>query len=385
MAQQQIKSLLKENELLRTNASQEQTAKPASNAGDVKELQMALAEAKQKLAEQTARADKLAQDNQTLQARPQPSPKNSEAMKALRDENTALKKQVVALQSAAANSTVATDTSAELAKLRSQVAALQSEADVQSLANAALEKRLQQPQPATPAVSTPQTNIEISAPAPSIPAEATAPAPETAATNVEIKPVSELPEGSAALVAEAQNYFSMRQYDKAEADYQQILQHDPNNGLALANLAAIEMQENKLSDAEQHLRVALAQNPNDAYNLSIYGYLEFREQKFDDALDALNRAAKLDPKNPQIENYLGVTLSQKGQQAQAEEALRTAVELDPNYGAAHNNLAVIYLNEQPPKAELARWHYQKALDSGQPRNPDLEKLLASKGAPVSGQ
>ena len=124
---------------------------------------------------------------------------------------------------------------------------------------------------------------------------------------------------------------------------------------------------------------------NDAYNLSIFGYLKFRQEKFDDALDALSRAAMLDPQNPQIQNYLGVTLSHKGLRAQAETALRKAIELDPNYGAAHNNLAVIYLNEQPPLVELARWHYQKALDDGQPPNPDLEKLLAEKGAPVNPQ
>jgi len=44
---------------------------------------------------------------------------------------------------------------------------------------------------------------------------------------------------------------------------------------------------------------------------------------------------------------------------------------------------VIYLNQDPPLAELARWHYQKALGAGQPPNPDLEKMLAEKGAPVT--
>ena len=97
----------------------------------------------------------------------------------------------------------------------------------------------------------------------------------------------------------------------------------------------------------------------------------------------MSRAAKLDPQNPQIQNYLGVTLSQKGLRAQAETALRKAIELDPDYGDAHNNLAVIYLSEKPPMAALARWHYQKALDLGQPRNPDLEKKLADLGAPVA--
>ena len=73
----------------------------------------------------------------------------------------------------------------------------------------------------------------------------------------------------------------------------------------------------------------------------------------------------------------------KGLRAQAETALRKAIQLDPNYGAAHNNLAVIYLSQQPPLVELARWHYQKALDAGQPHNPDLEKMLDAKGAPAT--
>ena len=63
--------------------------------------------------------------------------------------------------------------------------------------------------------------------------------------------------------------------------------------------------------------------------------------------------------------------------------MRKAILLDPDYGPAHNNLAVVYINDKPPSAALARWHYQKALDLGQPRNPDLEKLLADNGAPVN--
>ncbi len=184
-------------------------------------------------------------------------------------------------------------------------------------------------------------------------------------------------------MTEAQNYFSAREYGKAEADYQEILKQDVNNGLALANLAAIELEENKLDDADKHIQAALAQSPNDAYNLTVLGRIQFAEAKYDEALDALSRAAKLDTQNPDIENYLGVTLAQKGLRTQAETALRRAVQLDPNYGAAHNNLAVIYLTQQPPMVELARWHYQKALAAGQPHNPALEKMLAEKGAPVS--
>jgi Flp pilus assembly protein TadD len=136
-----------------------------------------------------------------------------------------------------------------------------------------------------------------------------------------------------------------------------------------------------LGAAEKHLKTALEQNPDDAYNLSRLGYLKFQQGKYDDALDSLSRAAKLDPQNPEIQNYLGVTLSHKGLRVQAETALRKAIQIDPNYAAAQNNLAVIYISQQPPLVQLARWHYQKALDAGQPRNPDLEKALNDAGTP----
>ena len=82
-------------------------------------------------------------------------------------------------------------------------------------------------------------------------------------------------------------------------------------------------------------------------------------------------------------NALARALAQKGLRTQAETAFRKAVEIDPDYGDAHKNLAIIYLSATPPLVELARWHYEKALASGVPPNPDLEKMLnaGNSGAP----
>jgi Flp pilus assembly protein TadD len=295
-----------------------------------------------------------------------------------------------------------------MTNLQAQVASLQSEIQTGALEKLALENRISQLQsaaasaPAQPdndariseltgEVSTLRARLAIdeAQAVPYTPDETALlkqPEPQPAVnSDAAKKSINELPAGSAELVAEAQKYFAAKQYDKAEDDYQKILQHDANNALVLGNLAAIELQQGKLDDAEAHIKSALAQNPDDSYNLSILGYLKFQQQKYDDAFDALSRAAKLDPQNAEIENYLGVTLSHKGLQAQAETALRKALEFDPNYAAAHNNLAVIYISEQPPSPALARFHYQKALDAGQPRNPGLEKMLADKGAPVNPQ
>jgi tetratricopeptide (TPR) repeat protein len=398
-AQGQIQSLMKENDLLKFSLSQSQTAAPTGfDAATLAQLRRQLAEANQKLAQQTERADKLAVENQALQARVQSLLASASGAEALREENQLLKKQLAGL-SPATSSTA--DLDSELARLRRQLAALQSAAEVAWLEKAALENRLERFQVAPPLQPTngelagqvktlrARLAVDEAQPVPYTPEELALfkqSAPQlVAAPESNSDSTGEPPADTMVLVAEAQRDFSSRQFDKAEDAYLEILRRDEYNPLTLANLATIEINLNKLDDAEKHIRQALAQNPNDAYNLSVLGHLQFLQAKYDAALDTLSRAAGLNPQSAEIQNYLGVVLAQKGLRAQAETALRKSLQLDPDYGDAHNNLAVIYISQNPPMAELARWHYQKALAAGQPRNPDLEKMLAEKGVPVNPQ
>jgi tetratricopeptide (TPR) repeat protein len=451
-AQGKIRALMKENELLKVSLAQGKTgplpgagvAVAAESAG-LRQAQLALAEANQKLADQTARAEQLVRENQALQSRVQTLLASPGALQALREENEVLKKQIAALKAGSPAAAETARLDSELNEARKQIAALQSAAAVSFLEKSALENRVRQLHVAavnaapvagpgqaenearlraltlerdnllaklgaankelygsrkqnaaarisqlTDEVQTLRARLALAEakPVPYTPEELALlqpSAPRLADRNAQKKSIKELPGGAAQLVAEAQHYFSTRQYDKAEDEYLKILQHDQNNGLVLANLATIEMEQGKLDEAEKHIKQAVAQSPNDPYNLSVLGCLKSRQGKYDEALDALSRAAKLDPQNPETENYLGVTLGHKGLRPQAETALRKAIQLDPNYSAAHNNLAVIYVSQQPPRIELARWHYQKALDLGQPRNPDMERMLDAKGAPVEAQ
>ena len=358
------------------------------------------------------------------------------ALAGLRAENARLQNELALLRHAPANPTPAVPPSTDLKQAQALIASLQSEAEIATLEKMALQNKLQRVLAATNAgvnvadyearirdltqerntliekldlakkagsgnkntteqISALNDEVRVlrsrlvvaeAAPVPYTVEEQSlfkAPAVKLANPEAVKKPISEMPAGSMELVASAQSHFARQEYDAAEADYQKILEHDQNNGIALANLATIELQAGKLADAEKHITAALVQSPDDAYNLSTLGYLKFRQDKYDEALNALSRAAQIDPNNPEIQNYLGVTLSHKGQRKEAETALRRALQLNPNYAPAHNNLAVVYLGQNPPLAELARWHYQKAIDAGQPRNPDLEKILADKGAPVA--
>jgi tetratricopeptide (TPR) repeat protein len=440
-AEEKIKSLQRENDLLKVSLEQEKSkvlSGPDTNA--VEQTRLALAEANRKLAEQTKTATTLAVEKQALSA-------DAEAATALRAENQLLKQQLADLKAAPPPAAKADENGRELAQVRAQVAALQSDKEMLQLEKKALENRVKQ-MSVSPAASAAAPVLTKGAETSQIKqlererddlqnqlkaankelysrkgkAAAARQAdlesqltelrarldayearqlpytteelalfkkPEPKLTEAEHKSsrksVKELPPGAAALVAEANRYYANKQLDKAEEKYLQVLQQDNKNVATLANLALIQLELGHLDAAEVNIKQAVALDPDNSFSLFVLGRLRFQQKKYDEAIDAFSRAAKLDPQDAQVQNFLGLALSEKGLRAPAETALRKAIELDPGYANAHNNLAVIYITQQPPLVALARWHYQKALAAGQPRNLELEKMLDAKKPADSGQ
>ncbi len=435
-AQSQLRELQKQNELL--NAAQMQASVKriiVTDTNEISKLNEQLAASAKKYADEHSRAQMLIEENAALQKNLARGTAGNAALTVLQSENDRLKTQLNALRSASDNAAAAGELSRRLQEAKTQIVTLQAAATLANLEKAGLENKVRKLSTqlaesaanfdsrladltqqrtdllrklelantknssrnvSVAAAQLTALNKEVETLRARIAVDESKAVPYSAdelalfrQTAPGIEPtkhsVKELPAGTAALVASAQRHFSNHEFNEAEADYLKILQRDQNNALALANLATIELQQGKLDAAEKHIKAALAQNPDDAYNLSTLGFLKFRQEKYDEALDSLSRAAKIDPNNPEIQNYLGVTLSHKGQRVAAETALRKALQIDNTYAPAHNNLAVIYLSQTPSLPQLARWHYQKALATGQPHNPELEKMLADKGAPVASE
>jgi tetratricopeptide (TPR) repeat protein len=430
----QVQSLEKENQLLKVTLAQEKGRTQAMPVG--KPGALSAADVNQKLAEQTERANRLELERDALQARqPATGPYGAAALQA---ENVLLRKQLAELKTGPASGPA--EAGSRLAEAQKQIAALQADKELLRLEKVALENRVKQMAVSTNAAplmakaaepsrvrelegerkllqkkldeamkelynrkgkalsarlegmegqilalrsrlevfeahQVPYTAEELALfnkPEPKIVAAAQ---PDPRAGK---KSVRELPPGSTPLIAEAQKFFAAKQYDKAEENYLQVLNKDQSNVPTLANLALIQLQLNRTAEADKHIQQAIKIDPDDAYSLSVLGQVKFRQEKYDEALEALARAAKLDAQNAEIQNLLGLTLSQKGLRGPAETALRKAIQINPGYGEAHNNLAVIYLSQQPPLVELARWHYQKARAAGNPANPFLEKAFEAR-------
>jgi tetratricopeptide (TPR) repeat protein len=336
-AQEKNRELQKENDLLKVSLEQEQAkAAKLTDPAAVTAANLALAEAKKKLdSEERTRA-------------------------ALQAENEVLKKQGSKRGSSKGSPA---DGQQELAALQARVQVLEAKPSPYSAEELAA---LSKPDVKMVAVATQASPAGTNTPA------TASKDPQPAAAK---KTAKELPPGAGALAAAAQRDFTDRRFAEAEKKYLEILRQDDKNVYTLGNVAAIQVEMNKLDDAEKNLDTALGVDPQDDFCLYLMGRVKFLRGKQDEALNYLSRAAKVNPDNPETQNYLGIVLSEKGQRIPAEAAFRKAIQLQPGYGAAHNNLAFVYATQKPPSLALARWHYQKALAAGHARNPELEKLL----------
>ncbi len=184
-----------------------------------------------------------------------------------------------------------------------------------------------------------------------------------------------IPEEFKETAAKATSLYNEKKFDEAAAAYQEILDKYPQSIYALSNLGVVRFQQQKYPEAEKVLREAIRVAPNDAFSHSVLGIVLVQQEKYDDAIQVLSRAVALDPNDAKTRNYLGISSSRKGLQEAAEQECRKAIELDDSYGDAHFNLAVIYATQTPPAKELAKRHYNRALELGVPKDEELEKLL----------
>lgn len=169
--------------------------------------------------------------------------------------------------------------------------------------------------------------------------------------------------------------FQKGNFEGAREAYLRVLNVESNNLPALVNLGATEFRLGHHEEAERLLSRSLLikpDNPTAWCNLGIL-YLEKNEPMR--ALAAMAQAVVYAPTDPVARNYLGVAAGRNRWFDAAEAELRRAIELNPDYADAHFNLAVFCLERQPPARELARRHYQKALDLGAAPDPLIEKAL----------
>ena len=151
--------------------------------------------------------------------------------------------------------------------------------------------------------------------------------------------------------------------EEAIAAYQQALTVNPNYHLARLNLGVIYFQQEKWSQAIEHLRVALATAPHDSMaRFSLALALEKVGQDTE-AVQHLNRLLLLRPDHHPARVKLGMLLASAGRLEEAMGQFRfvLARQDDP---AAHAELAAALLKLGDTTSAVQ--HYQRALQRESP-------------------
>jgi len=163
--------------------------------------------------------------------------------------------------------------------------------------------------------------------------------------------------------------------DIARARLTRILDAEPRNKLALIELGTLEARTKHPEQAISLLQRATRVDADSPAAWLALGVAACESGKLDLALAALSQAVLLEPRNAKAHSYLGVTVGRKGWLDGAEAELQRALELDDALAEAHFNLAVVYLQENPPMVELARRHYYRARDLGASPDSLVENQL----------
>jgi tetratricopeptide (TPR) repeat protein len=165
--------------------------------------------------------------------------------------------------------------------------------------------------------------------------------------------------------------------DKGELEqaydlYTDVLARQPDEWELRYGRALMAVQLDRLTEAEQDLRLLLDQRPDSAQALNALGYtLVDRTDRHQEGFELIERAYKLRPDDAAIVDSLGWAHYRLGRAAEARDYLEQAYALNPESEIAAHLVEVLWrLNERKAAARIL----QDALK----REPDNSLLLETK-------
>ncbi len=125
--------------------------------------------------------------------------------------------------------------------------------------------------------------------------------------------------------------------DDAKAEFQEILNKNAHNPLALEGMGRAFFMTRDYSASRNHLGQALKLNPKlwEAHNL--FGIILDKDGKYDEALKHFIAAINIKPDSSDLYNNLGICLNLKGDYERAIYAFDEGLKIDPQNPRINNN------------------------------------------------
>jgi len=138
----------------------------------------------------------------------------------------------------------------------------------------------------------------------------------------------------------ALQYHNAGDLSKAESIYNQIIQIEPNQPIALHLLGVIAHQVGKNDIAVELITKAISIKPDLTEAHSNLGHTLKDLGELDKAVKSYQKAVFIKPDFAEAHNNLGTTLQELGQLEEAVKSYQKAIDINSNYAEAHNNLSV---------------------------------------------
>ena len=142
---------------------------------------------------------------------------------------------------------------------------------------------------------------------------------------------------------------SVDHHDRAQSEFQEVLQLDPNNEAALRGMGYAYLQRQDWDHARQYFQQASGRNSKDP-RIHYYNALLLNRsgagQKSDEIKKELETAIALDPKLADAYSLLGYAQAFSGEPEKGLATMKKAVELSPRNEIYQFNLANIYIANQ---------------------------------------
>lgn len=156
-------------------------------------------------------------------------------------------------------------------------------------------------------------------------------------------------------------YQRRKMFDEAREEYSKVLAVSPDSVAGLTGLAAADLADGRLEEAQISARKALARSPADSEINLLMGEILVEQHEYADAEPYLNHGLHARPDLlPRVHALLGRVLARTGREKEAIEELRQGLASDDD-GSVHYQLARLYQKMGDPKAADAAFEKSKQI------------------------
>lgn len=167
------------------------------------------------------------------------------------------------------------------------------------------------------------------------------------------------PADAAAVMLKALIESSLGHYEDARDAYEKVLAIEPDNGMALNNLACIYADNlNQLDKAYPLARRATEVDPSDPSIADTLGWILYRRGEYTPALVALRESAARLVSVPEVQFHFGMACYMAGYDSDASSAFQRALQLNgdfPEKSECRQRLAILNIHPNQARADTRSW------------------------------